>query len=175
MKLIMDESAIKRTMVRIAHEIVERNKGVKDIVLVGIKTRGVHLAKVLQDNILSFEGVVVPMVSIDVRGFRDDIDTGNIVKEKLSVDIVNKKVILVDDVLYKGRTVRAAIDGVLSNGRPKEIQLAVLIDRGHRELPIRADFVGKNLPTSTSEKVLVRVVELDGETSVGIVEEKRVG
>ncbi len=169
---LMDEKAIERALVRISHEIVEKNKGVKDIVLVGIKRRGVPLAERIQENIRKFEDVEVPVSSVDITLYRDDLeedyDTPYIKNSDIDVQIKNKKVILVDDVLYTGRTVRAALDAVTTNGRPQSIQLAVLIDRGHRELPIRADYVGKNVPTSRDELIKVMLEEIDGRNAVDI-------
>ena len=155
--MIMDESAVLRSMKRITHEIIEKNNGASDIILLGIHRRGMPLAAMLKENIRNFEGTDVPLGSIDISLYRDDLtqlsdlpETGNTV---IPCDISGKKVILVDDVIYTGRTVRAAIEAVFHYGRPKSIQLAVLIDRGHRELPVRPDYVGKNIPTSHSEVV----------------------
>lgn len=167
---IMDEQAVGRSMARITHEIIEKNKGVEDIVLLGIKRRGLPLAEALACNIEKFEGVNVPVGYIDITFYRDDLtltdDMPTTGDSYFPCDINNKKIVLVDDVIYTGRTVRAAIEAVFKNGRPRGIQLAVLIDRGHRELPIRPDFVGKNIPTSKAEVVSVRVDEFDGETGV---------
>lgn len=167
---IMDEKALDRALTRISHEIIERNKGVEDLVMIGIKTRGVTLAKRLCDNIKSIEGKDVPLGALDITSYRDDIkDFKDIPKEdftEVSFDITGKKVILVDDVLYTGRTVRAAMDAIVDIGRPLNIQLAVLIDRGHREFPIRADYVGKNVPTSRSEMVIVNVIGADEKDGV---------
>lgn len=167
---IMDEQAVSRSMARITHEIIEKNKGVEAICLMGIKRRGLPLAQVLAENIKKFEGTAVDIGYIDITFYRDDLSltaemptTGD---SFFPCDITDKKIVLVDDVIYTGRTVRAAIDAVFSAGRPKAIQLAVLVDRGHRELPIRPDFVGKNIPTSKSELVSVMVDEYDGETGV---------
>lgn len=169
---LLDKKAIERALVRIAHEIVEKNKGVEDLVLVGIKRRGVPLAERIRENILKFEDVNLPVASVDITLYRDDLeedyDTPFIKNALIEVPIKDKKVILVDDVLYTGRTVRAALDAVTKNGRPKSIQLAVLIDRGHRELPIRADYVGKNVPTSRNELVKVMLEEIDGRNAVDI-------
>lgn len=172
--LIMDETAIKRAMARITHELIERNKGVNGVCLLGVKTRGVPLAKILFENIKKFENIEVPVGYIDITLHRDDISE----KDKKDIktdchfpcDIRDKTVIIVDDVLYTGRTARAAIEATFSYARPKELQLAVLIDRGHRELPIRPDYVGKNLPTSKSEIVDVCLGVIDGETAVYIRE-----
>lgn len=171
---LLDEKAISRTLIRIAHEIIEKNKGTEDIVLVGIKRRGYPLAQRLAKCIEKIEGVMPPVGSVDITLYRDDLTTINdspkINSKELGIDIAGKKVVLIDDVLYTGRTVRAAIDAVISNGRPSMIQLAVLIDRGHRELPIRADYVGKNIPTSKSEMVSVELEEIDNNNSVKIYE-----
>lgn len=170
---LMDETALQRAVRRISHEIVERNKGTEGIVFIGIKTRGLPLAKMIRDNITVLEGVELPIEELDIAHFRDDLErspTSRPEQSPLKTDITGKTVILVDDVLYKGRTVRAAIEAVFSAGRPAAIQLAVLIDRGHRELPIRADYIGKNIPTSHSEKVSVFLDELDGKTGAVILE-----
>lgn len=163
MKEIMDKDGMRRSLVRIAHEIVEKNKGVDGLVLVGIKTRGEMLAERMAKMINQFEEAEVPWCAIDISHWRDDIERhkANELPE-FSIDVKDKIVVLVDDVLYRGRTVRAAMDGIMSYGRAKEIHLAVLIDRGHRELPIRADYVGKNVPTSEDEDIKVKVQELDG-------------
>ena len=171
---LMDDKAISRALKRISHEIIEKNKGVSDIVLVGIKTRGKPLSKRIHANILKFEGVSVPLESIDITLYRDDLEEDyeypNISSRKIKTNIKDKNVILIDDVIYTGRTARAALDAVTSNGRPKTIQLATLIDRGHRELPIRPDFVGKNIPTSKKEIVKVSLYETDEKDSVDIYE-----
>lgn len=167
---IMDEKALDRALTRIAHEILERNKGVEDLVMIGIKTRGITLAKRLCKKIKTIEGKDIPLGSLDITSYRDDIkDMEDIPKEDLTevnFDIAGKKIILVDDVLYTGRTVRAAMDAIVDIGRPLNIQLAVLIDRGHREFPIRADYVGKNVPTSRSELIIVNVMEADDKDGV---------
>ncbi|MBZ4664077.1 MAG: pyrR [Caloramator sp.] len=171
---LLDENSIRRTLIRLSHEIIEKNKGVSDIALVGIKTRGVPIAKRIAEFIKQFEGVEVPVGVLDITLYRDDLtekyEDPKINDTKIDFDIKNKKIILVDDVLYTGRTVRAALDAIVDIGRPKAIQLAVLIDRGHRELPIRADYVGKNVPTSLSEIVHVHLNEIDGEDVVLIAE-----
>ena len=170
--IVMDEAAVKRSMARITHEIIERNKGLDDLVLLGIRRRGVPLAEMLASNMERFEGVRVPVGHVDITLYRDDLTelTGEPAtgEEPISVDVTGKKIIIVDDVIFTGRTARAAIEAVFDRGRPREIQLAVLIDRGHRELPIRADYVGKNLPTSRSENVSVQVQEIDGSTGVSL-------
>jgi pyrimidine operon attenuation protein / uracil phosphoribosyltransferase len=172
--VLLDEKAIQRTLLRIAHEIIEKNKGIEDLVLIGIKRRGYPIAKRVAEQIARIEGTAVPVGSVDITLYRDDLSSVNempkINSKDLGIEVKNKKVVLVDDVLYTGRTVRAAIDAVLDNGRPKMIQLAVLIDRGHRELPIRADYVGKNIPTSKNELISVEVAEIDKSDSVKIYE-----
>ena len=177
--VLMDNEGIRRALTRIAHEIVEKNKGVENIVLVGIRTRGVPIAERLAENIEKIEGQKPPVGVLDITLYRDDLSTlayQPIVRPtELPVDITGKIVVLVDDVLYTGRTIRAALDAVIDNGRPKTIQLAVLVDRGHRELPIRADFVGKNVPTSSKEVVSVQLQSTDEAENVilrEIVEEK---
>ena len=166
-KEVVDDLTMKRAITRITYEIIERNKGVEDIVLVGIKTRGEYLAKRLAKNILDVEHVEVPCFGLDVSHWRDDREDPYPLPEN-SLPVKDKKVILVDDVLFKGRTVRAAMDAIMHYGRAKEIQLAVLVDRGHRELPIRADYIGKNIPSSLSEVIRVRVEEVDGNDGVYI-------
>ena len=173
---LMDEAAVRRSMARMTHEIIEKNKGVENLVLVGIKRRGIPLSEMLKKNINLFEGVDVPVGYIDVTLYRDDlsetVELPTATDSQIPVDITGKTVVLVDDVIYTGRTCRAAIEAVFSYGRPSAIQLAVLIDRGHRELPIRPDFVGKNIPTSRDEVVSVMVDEYDGCTGVKIFEKK---
>jgi pyrimidine operon attenuation protein/uracil phosphoribosyltransferase len=172
--IILDEQAIRRALTRIAHEIIERNKGVEDSVLVGIKTRGIHLAKRLASRINEIEDKEIQVGELDITLYRDDLTTKTQDNEPLvkgsdiPVSITNKKVILVDDVLFTGRTVRAGMDALMDFGRPSQIQLAVLVDRGHRELPIRADFVGKNIPTASSEKIVVELSEIDNNDQVSI-------
>ncbi|WP_300258642.1 bifunctional pyr operon transcriptional regulator/uracil phosphoribosyltransferase PyrR [Clostridium sp.] len=171
---LLDENAIRRALTRLSHEIIEKNKGVNNIVLVGIKRRGYPLAERLSEFIEKFEGVKIPVASVDITLYRDDLtnisDTPNLNDSKIDVDIRGKKVIIVDDVLYTCRTVRAAIDAIMDQGRPEFIQLAVLVDRGHKELPIRADYVGKNIPTSKDEIIKVQIKEIDGTDSVEIYE-----
>ena len=173
---IMDEKALDRALMRISHEIIERNKGVEDLVLIGIRTRGVSLAKRLREKIRSIEGNELPIGILDITSHRDDIkdmkDMPRRNSTEVSFDINGKKVILVDDVLYTGRTVRAAMDAIMDIGRPLNIQLAVLVDRGHRELPIRADYVGKNVPTSRSEMIIVNVMEEDNKDGVLLGEQE---
>ncbi|MDM0488028.1 bifunctional pyr operon transcriptional regulator/uracil phosphoribosyltransferase PyrR [Clostridium perfringens] len=171
---LLDENAIRRALTRLSHEIIEKNKGVENIVLVGIKRRGYPLAERLSEFIEKFEGVKIPVASVDITLYRDDLtnvsDTPNLNDPKIDVDIRGKKVIIVDDVLYTCRTARAAIDAIMDQGRPEFIQLAVLVDRGHKELPIRADYVGKNIPTSKDEVIKVQIKEIDGTDSVEIYE-----
>ena len=171
---LLDENAIRRALTRLSHEIIEKNKGVEDIVLVGIKRRGYPLAERLSEFIEKFEGVKIPVASVDITLYRYDLtnvsDTPNLNDPKIDVDIRGKKVIIVDDVLYTCRTARAAIDAIMDQGRPEFIQLAVLVDRGHKELPIRADYVGKNIPTSKDEIIKVQIKEIDGTYSVEIYE-----
>ena len=173
---LMDGDMMARALRRLSHEIVEKNKGIEDIVLVGIFRRGVYMAHRLCEEIKKVEGRAVPVGVLDVTYYRDDLSHSNIRVTEGVTDIpfdINKKtIILVDDVICTGRTVRAAIDGLFRLGRPKKIQLAVMIDRGLRELPLRADFVGKNIPTSHSEAVSVRVFEYDGEDAVDILEKE---
>jgi pyrimidine operon attenuation protein / uracil phosphoribosyltransferase len=163
----MDNSAINRSLVRMAHEIIEKNKGVDKVVLLGIETRGANLAFRIAKLIESIEKQSVPVASLDVSYWRDDI---SIKKQavKLPISVQDRIVVLIDDVLFKGRTVRAALDGVVYNGRPRAVQLAVLVDRGHRELPIRADIVGLNVPTSITEEVKVYLEEVDQRDEVVI-------
>lgn len=171
---IMDEAAMDRALSRIAHEIIERNKGTRDVALIGIQRRGVPLAQRLATKIKKFEEVDVPVGILDITLYRDDLSVlaehPIIHSTNIPFDVNNKMIVMVDDVLYTGRTARAAMDAIIDVGRPKAIQFAVLIDRGHRELPIRADFVGKNLPTSRNEIVDVHVVEIDKTDSVTISE-----
>lgn len=165
MKLLFNENDINRTLKRMAHEILEKNEGPKHLVLVGIKTRGVYLAHRLSKIIHQFEGIEIPTVDIDIAHWRDD-RAENVDKHIIDMELTNKIVVLVDDVLFSGRTIRAAMDGIIEYGRPSKIQCAVLVDRGHRELPIRADIVGKNIPTSPKERVYVKLKEIDQEDGV---------
>lgn len=163
--VIMDEEALRRSLIRITHEIIEKNRGTESLCLLGIRRRGIPLAQRLCRNIAAFEGVDVPIGHIDISLYRDDltelVDLPTAGDSDIPFDLKDKRVILVDDVIYTGRTARAAIDCVLHHGRPQSIQLAVLIDRGHRELPIRPDYVGKNIPTSRTELVSVMLKEVD--------------
>ncbi|MGI8315048.1 bifunctional pyr operon transcriptional regulator/uracil phosphoribosyltransferase PyrR [Halobacillus mangrovi] len=173
---VLDDAAIRRALTRISHEIIEKNKGVEDLVLVGIKTRGVPIAQRLKEKIQEIESFDIPGGELDITLYRDDLTPKQnqaepeIKETNIQTDIDGKKVILVDDVLYTGRTVRAAMDALIDHGRPAQIQLAVLVDRGHRELPIRADFVGKNVPTSHDEVVTVTLSETDQADEVKIYE-----
>ena len=163
--VIMDEQAIRRALIRISHEVIEKNKGVEDVILVGVRTRGVPLAERLANEIEKIEAIKLPVGILDITLYRDDLSTMErqpvVHQTKIPVDINDKTVILVDDVLYTGRTVRAALDAIVDIGRPKNIQLAVLVDRGHRELPVRTDYVGKNVPTSRKEIVSVQLAAVD--------------
>lgn len=163
MRKLLDSETMMRTIRRISHEIVERNRKLEDVVLLGIVNNGVPLAKEIQQNIRTIEQIDVPMYALDITGYRDDIHVDDFTR--LDIDLTGKTVVIVDDVLYTGRTVRAAMDAIVDLGRPAKIQLAVLIDRGHRELPIRSDYVGKNLPTSNDERIKVL---FEGESGVYI-------
>lgn len=168
---LLDETAIRRALTRIAHEILEKNKGVEDCTLIGIRTRGIYLARRIAEKIADIEGETVPVGEIDITSYRDDL-RGEAARSRTklldSSLVEGRKIILFDDVLYTGRTVRAAMDALIDGGRPQAIQLAVLIDRGHRELPIRADYVGKNIPTSKLETIEVSLKEVDGQDEVTI-------
>ena len=173
-KLILDHDGIHRAIIRIAHEMLERNQGTGDLVLVGIRTRGVFLAERLQKQIRAIEHVEIPLGVLDITLYRDDLGEisahPEVRETKINFDLSDKVVTLVDDVLYTGRTIRAALDAIMDFGRPKAIQLAVLIDRGHRELPIKADYIGKNIPTSQNEQVVLRLQEQDGRDEVVVIE-----
>lgn len=172
--VIMDSEAIRRALVRIAHEIIEKNKGVEDVVIVGIRTRGVPLAQRIAAEINAIENCEMTVGMLDITLYRDDLSTLGynpvVHGTDINFDLSGKHVVLVDDVLYTGRTIRAALDAVIDMGRPKTIQLAVLVDRGHKELPIRADYVGKNVPTSQKETIEVVLNEIDGIDEVYIGE-----
>ena len=172
--LLMDDAAICRAVTRIAHEILERNQGTQDVLLLGILRRGMPLAEMIRDTIQSIEGVPLPCGALDIRYYRDDLtleqEDPRVRLLPLPFDIQDKTVVLVDDVIYTGRTVRAAIDAVFSAGRPRRIQLAILIDRGHRELPIRADYVGKSIPTAKTEVVSVCMPVYDGRLAVELMQ-----
>ena len=172
-KRLLGADDIRRAVARLAHEVVERNEGVDALVLVGLRTRGIPLARRLQQRILEFEGAQLPLGELDITLYRDDVyqrAPRALSPTSIPVDISDKTVVLVDDVLYTGRTIRAALDALIDLGRPRAIQLVCLVDRGHRELPIRPDYVGKNLPTSRRESVAVRLKEHDGEDRVVIEE-----
>jgi len=174
MARLMDEAEIRRSVTRIAHEILERNKGASGLVLVGIAARGDDLARRLAAEIERIEGATLPVGVLDITFYRDDIgyraEAPEVHETRIDFDINGCTVVLVDDVLFTGRTIRAALDALVDFGRPTAIQLAVLVDRGHRELPVRADFVGKNVPTSRDDDVRVAVRELDGEDAVEVLE-----
>lgn len=169
----MNERDIDRTLLRISHEIIERNKGVEDLGIIGIKTRGEYLARRISENIFDIEKINIPVGVLDITLYRDDLkeklNNALVMNTRIPFQIADKKILLVDDVLYTGRSIRAAMDAIVDIGRPKSIQLAVLIDRGHRELPIRADYVGKNVPTSHREIVKVKLGEIDEMNQVEIV------
>lgn len=170
--IVLDDDAMKRALTRMTYEIIERNKGTDNMIIVGIKTRGEYLGQRITQKLTELEGVNIPFVSLDISAYRDDIAAGTIeegVHRSISpnnIDLTDKHVFLVDDVLYTGRTIRAAMDAVMDAGRARRISLVALIDRGHRELPIRADIVGKNIPTSKDERVKVCLTEHDGEDNV---------
>ncbi|MBM7565737.1 bifunctional pyr operon transcriptional regulator/uracil phosphoribosyltransferase PyrR [Paenibacillus sacheonensis] len=170
-RVIMDETAIRRALTRIAHEIVEKNKGIDNCVIVGIRTRGIYLAERIAEQIREIEGLPVEVQELDITQYRDDRETGSggAPLAGSSLHVKNKRVILFDDVLYTGRTIRAAMDALMDLGRPQSIQLAVLVDRGHRELPIRPDYVGKNVPTSKQEQIEVSLQEVDENDQVTII------
>jgi len=171
-KKLLGADDIRRAVARLAHEVVERNQGVESVVLVGLRTRGLPLARRLQQRILEFEGVEVPLGELDITLYRDDVHQRAprpLSPTSIPVDISDKTVVLVDDVLYTGRTIRAALDALIDLGRPRAIQFVCLVDRGHRELPIRPDYVGKNVPTSRHEKVAVRLEEVDGVDEVALI------
>ncbi len=174
--LLLPADDVRRAIVRIAHEIVEQNRGCQDLILVGMRTRGVPLAQRIAAAIREFEGEEVPVGALDIGLYRDDLPTRGtgvaIRPSELPEDIAGKRVVLVDDVLFTGRSIRAALDALIDYGRPQRIQLAVLVDRGHRELPIRADFVGKNIPTSREDEVLVQLEETDSIDQVLVTERR---
>ncbi len=174
---IVDKMTMSRALTRITYEIIERHKGIDDIVLVGIKTRGIHLARRIAERLKQLEGIDVPVGELDITLYRDDNHEAK--KEEPTINasnipfaIENKEVILVDDVIFTGRTIRAALDAIMDIGRPDKISLAVLVDRGHRELPIRADYVGKNIPTAKSEQIIVAVEEVEGSDRILIRKNK---
>lgn len=176
MPVVMEEEDIRRAVRRIAHEILERHRGADGVVLVGVHTRGVPLAEAIAEAIDEVEGVKVPVGELDIGLYRDDLTrrpTTRLSRTLVPVDLTDEVVVLVDDVLYTGRTVRAALDALLDLGRPRAVELAVLVDRGHRQFPIRPDYIGKNLPTAPEEKVRVRLGEIDRVTEVSIEHEDR--
>ena len=173
---IMDKEIMQRALKRIAHEIVEKSKGTKDLAVVGIRNRGAYLAERIVAYIGQIEKTKIPVGILDITLYRDDLSTVSeqpqVHKTEIDFDITGKKIILIDDVLYTGRTIRCALDALIDFGRPKYIQLAVLLDRGHRELPIRADYIGKNVPTALKETVQVKLKEVDGKDEVVILEQR---
>jgi len=177
-RIVLDALGINRALSRVAHEVIERNRGLENLTLVGIRTGGVHLALRLAGRLKEIDGSILPVGALDITLYRDDLykrrEQPTVRKTEINFDITDKKVILVDDVLFTGRTIRAAMDQLIDFGRPREIQLAVLIDRGHRELPIRANYVGKSLPTSVEEKVKVYLHEEGAEDRVAIESEETV-
>ena len=171
---IMNQEDVRRALARVAHEILEHNRGAEDLIIVGIHTRGVHIARRIAANLAESEGIDVPVATLDVSFYRDDLRVRDQTQTKvmptdIPMGIQGKRLVLVDDVLYTGRTIRAAMDALVDFGRPEQIQLAILLDRGHRELPIRADYVGQNLPTALEERVKVRLMETDGTDEVALV------
>lgn len=176
---VLEEKALNRSLIRMTHEILEKHKGTKDLVILGIKTRGIYLAQRIVDTIEKFEGVRVPYGELDITLYRDDRHDSDMHTEpqvnaiNIPLELTDKNVVLVDDVMFTARTIRAAMDATMANGRAKHISVAVLVDRGHRELPIKADYVGKNIPTSRQEQIHVKVKELDGLDSVILQKEIR--
>lgn len=173
-KQIIDGMAMKRALTRITYEIIEQNKGTENLILVGIKTRGEFIARRIASQMAKLEGATVPVFGLDITGYRDDLQddqtaTESKVADHLPVDIDDQRIVLVDDVFFTGRTVRAAMDALMDQGRPQSISVAVLIDRGHREMPIRPDFVGKNVPTASQEKIKVNMTEVDDEDNVELI------
>ncbi len=167
---LLDEATVSRTLKRIAHEILEKNNGCENVCIIGIRRRGVPLAQIIAENIKNIENIEVPVGTLDITFYRDDLEHYSkdpvLHDAQIPFDVTGKTVVLVDDVLYTGRTARAAIEGVMSHGRPASVQLAVLVDRGHRELPIRGDYVGKNVPTSKQERIAVKLPPYDEKTAV---------
>lgn len=174
---LMDSISVDRALTRISHEIIEKNKGLENIAIIGIQRRGVSMAKIIRKKLEEIEGIKVPMGILDITFYRDDLSTLSahpvVNGTDIPFDVNNKKLILIDDVLYTGRTIRSAIDNIFDMGRPLEIGLAILIDRGHRQLPIRADYVGKNVPTSLSEVIDVNFDDVDGRTCVELIKEEQ--
>lgn len=175
-KEVVDQVTMKRALTRITYEIIERNQTIQDVVLIGIKTRGVYITSRVADRLKQLEGIEVPVGELDITLYRDDKKEtpaeAELHSSDIPVSLEGKEVILIDDVLYTGRTIRAAMDAVMDYGRPRKISLAVLVDRGHRELPIRADYVGKNIPTAKTEEILVEMQELDGKDRIMILKEE---
>ncbi|OTP11921.1 pyrR protein [Enterococcus sp. 10A9_DIV0425] len=175
-KEVVDQITMKRAITRITYEIIERNQSIEDIVLVGIKTRGIYIAARIAERLQQLENIAVPVGELDITLYRDDKKEtpkeAELHSSDIPVSLEGKEVILIDDVLYTGRTIRAAMDAVMDFGRPRKISLAVLVDRGHRELPIRADYVGKNIPTSRAEEILVEMQELDGQDRIMILKDE---
>ncbi|WP_218657155.1 bifunctional pyr operon transcriptional regulator/uracil phosphoribosyltransferase PyrR [Enterococcus hirae] len=175
-KEVVDQVTMKRALTRITYEIIERNQTIQDVVLIGIKTRGIYIASRVADRLKQIEGIEVPVGELDITLYRDDKKEtpaeAELHSSDIPVSLEGKEVILIDDVLYTGRTIRAAMDAVMDYGRPRKISLAVLVDRGHRELPIRADYVGKNIPTAKTEEILVEMQELDGKDRIMILKEE---
>ena len=165
-KEVVDDITMNRAITRITYEIIERNKELNQVVLAGIKSRGVHLAHRIQKRLAQLEQIDIPVAEIDTKPFRDDKKSQEEDTTLIPVDITDRQVILIDDVLYTGRTIRAAIDNLVSHGRPSRVSLAVLVDRGHRELPIRTDYIGKNIPTSRTEEIIVEMTETDGQDRI---------
>ena len=168
-KEVIDAVTMKRALTRITYEIIERNQGIEDLVIIGIKTRGIYIAQRIAQRLKQLESVDIPVGELDITLYRDDkkeMEEPEINASSIPVDLEGKGVILVDDVLYTGRTIRAALDALMDYGRPQRISLAVLVDRGHRELPIRPDFIGKNIPTSLSEEIVVEMEEVDGKDRI---------
>lgn len=172
-KQIVDAIGMKRALMRMTYEIVERNKGTQNLVLIGIKTRGLYLAQRIAANLKRLEDAEIPVGALDISKYRDDLPENEkksmIHNQQLDFDITDKNVILVDDVLFTGRTIRAALDALMDQGRPAKINLAILVDRGHRELPIRPDFIGKNIPTSVDEQVKVSMTEVDDQDAISLI------
>ena len=175
-KEVVEQVTMKRALTRITYEIIERNQTIQDVVLIGIKTRGIYIASRVADRLKQLEGIEVPVGELDITLYRDDKKEtpaeAELHSSDIPVSLEGKEVILIDDVLYTGRTIRAAMDAVMDYGRPRKISLAVLVDRGHRELPIRADYVGKNIPTAKTEEILVEMQELDGKDRIMILKEE---
>ena len=175
-KEVVDQVTMKRALTRITYEIIERNQTIQDVVLIGIKTRGIYIASRVADRLKQLDGIEVPVGELDITLYRDDKKEtpaeAELHSSDIPVSLEGKEVILIDDVLYTGRTIRAAMDAVMDYGRPRKISLAVLVDRGHRELPIRADYVGKNIPTAKTEEILVEMQELDGKDRIMILKEE---